>query len=76
MNTFEKDDPIITPKGARIYATLKDGWTGRFIDGDSVMLVHPDHPPYLITLSSIEEGDVLPRDTDTAVQPPPGLGGH
>lgn len=59
--------------GFRIMATIAEGWRTTFIDQDRLMLVHPDFPPRIVEMRSIKEGDVLPREDDTVVAPPPGL---
>lgn len=66
---------IETRNGVKLHATIKDGWRPKII-GDSVMLTHERHPAYFIDLSTIKEGDELPRDSDTAVSYPPAVGGE
>lgn len=57
-------------------ATIKDGWTARLQREGYIILAHPDHPPRIVELASVREGDELPRDTDEAFEFPPAVGGR
>lgn len=61
--------------GIKIIATIKKGWRSKPLDKDRLLLTHPDHFPRVVELSTIVEGDKLPRDTDMMVGSPPGIGG-
>lgn len=63
-------------EGARYLATIKPGWRTLMNKQGRLYLVHPDQGTRIIELTSIEEGDVLPRDTDAAIDFSPGVGGH
>lgn len=61
--------------GFKIFATIADGWRCTFIDQDRMYMVHPDHQPVIVEMRSIQEGDILPRETDERVTFAPQLGG-
>lgn len=56
-------EPLIAPSGITIVATISDGWRTRFVD-DRLILVHATEQPRIVPISSIVEGDILPRETD------------
>lgn len=61
--------------GRTLIATIAEGWRATQADPDRLLLVHPDHPPRVIEMRSIKEGDILPRDIDMVLAPPPAVGG-
>lgn len=67
---------VKTIDGITLLAEVKEGWRCTPVDKDRLVFVHPDFPPKMVELSSINEGDELPRDTDETVLPPPQLGGN
>lgn len=62
--------------GAVFLATITEGWTARLQREGYILLAHPEHPPRIVELASVKEGDILPRDTDEAFEFPPRVEGH
>lgn len=61
--------------GYKHLATIKPGWRFNDMGDGRLMFTHPDNAPMIVSLSSINEGDELPRDTDEALSFPPTVGG-
>lgn len=69
--------PTVTEvNGFKVFATIAEGWRVTFIDQDRMYMVHPDHQPVIVEVRSVQQGDVLPRDTDERVTFAPQLGGQ
>lgn len=64
---------IKTIDGIKVLARIKQGWRSKPIDADRLIFIHPDYEPRVVELSSIKEGDTLPRDTDEVISFPPSL---
>lgn len=56
----------------QIVARIKDGWRHVFHGAELLLLIHPDEPPRVVKLASVQHGDELPRDCDEVLGLAPG----
>ena len=50
--------------GLKHVASIKPGWRVNLQPDGRAFMAHPDHQPRIVDLSTVAEGDELPRDTD------------
>ena len=56
-------DKTVVRRDFKLLCSIRSGWRALFY-GKRIVLVHPNNAPSMAWLDGINEGDVLPRDSD------------